>query len=177
MANSAAIFDLPDSHFDAARPGIAIYGLRPSQETANLKVAALQPVLEWKTKITFLKEVPAGAGLSYGHAYRTERLSLIATIPAGYGDGLSRRLSNNLDVLVGGVRCSQVGRITMDQSLVDVTALRDRVSPGDEVVLIGRQGREEITADELADRLETINYEVVTAISSRVPRVALSGSL
>jgi alanine racemase len=173
MANSAALFDLPASCFDVARPGIAIYGLRPSREIANARVGALHPVLEWKTRITFLKEVPAGIGLSYGHAFRTTRPSLIATVPVGYGDGLSRRLSNNCDLLVGGVRCPQVGRITMDQSLVDVTALRDRVGLGDEVVIIGCQREEEITADELAEKLGTINYEIVTAIGHRVPRVAV----
>jgi alanine racemase len=175
MANSAAILDLPESYFDAARPGIAIYGLCPSHEMINPRTCELRPVLEWKTRITFLKEVSAGTGLSYGHVYRTDQPSLIATIPAGYGDGLSRRLSNNLDVLVSGVRCPQVGRITMDQSLIDVTALRGRVSLGDEVVLIGRQGQDEITAEELADKLGTINYEIVTAIAARVPRVVHSG--
>jgi len=174
LANSAAIFDLPGSLFDAARPGISIYGLRPSVETLNPRTAELRPVLEWKSTITFLKEVAAGQGLSYGHAHMTDRPSLIATIPVGYGDGLSRRLSSNLDVLIGGVRCPQVGRITMDQSLVDVTALLGRVAPGAEAVLIGRQGEEEITADELAARLGTINYEIVTAIAARVPRIARS---
>lgn len=177
MANSAGIFDLPEAHFDAARPGIAIYGLRPSADIANPRVQALKPVLEWKSRITFLKEVPAGTGLSYGHAYRTERPSLIATVPVGYGDGLSRRLSNDLDLLVQGTRCPQVGRITMDMSLVDVTALRGRVALGDEVVIIGRQGEEEITADELAARLETINYEVVSCISHRIPRRARGATI
>ncbi len=176
MANSAAIFDLPDAHLDAVRPGIALYGLAPSAEIANPRVRKLEPVLEWKTRISFLKEVPAGTGLSYGHTYYTNRPSLIATIPAGYGDGLSRRLSNNLDLLVGGERCPQVGRVTMDQSLVDVTALRGRVALGDEVVIIGRQGDAVIGADELGDRLGTISYEIVTGISQRVPRVALGGN-
>jgi alanine racemase len=170
MANSAAIFDLPEAGFDAVRPGIAIYGLRPSPAIVNPRVAELRPVLEWKTRITFLKEVPPGTGLSYGHRFHTRRASLIATLPVGYGDGLSRGLSNNLEVLVHGRRCPQVGCITMDQSLVDVTELRGRVAPGDEVVLIGRQGEEEVTADELAERLGTINYEIVTRISQRVPR-------
>jgi alanine racemase len=172
MANSAAILDLPDSHFDAVRPGIALYGLAPSREIVNPRVRDLQPVLEWKTRIVFLKEVPAGTGLSYGHAFRTQRASLIATVPVGYADGLSRRLSNNLDLLVRGVRCPQVGRITMDMSLLDVTALREQVALGDEVTIIGRQGAEEIGADTLADKLGTINYEVVSAISSRVARIA-----
>ena len=129
-------------------------------------------MLEWRTRITFLKEVPAGKGLSYGHTFRTERPSLIATLPVGYGDGLHRSLSNRMQMLVQGVRCPQVGAITMDQTLADVTALRGRVALGDEVVLIGRQGDERVTADALAEILGTINYEIVTAISDRVPRLA-----
>ncbi len=176
MANSAGILDLPGSHFDAARPGIAMYGLPPSREIENPQVHELEPVLEWKAPIVFLKEVSEGTGLSYGHAYHTRRPSLIATLPIGYGDGLSRRLSNKLEVLVRGVRCPQVGRITMDMSLVDVTALRGQVALGDEAVIIGRQGQDMVTADELADKLGTINYEVVTRISHRVPRVAVEAS-
>jgi alanine racemase len=175
MANSAAVFDLPESYFDAVRPGIALYGLRPSAGIQNPRVRDLEPVLEWKTRITFLKEVSTGTGLSYGHAFRTQRPSLIATVPVGYADGLRRGLSNDLDMLVRGVRCPQVGRITMDMSLVDVTAVRGQVELGDEVVLIGRQGAAEVTADELAAKLGTINYEVVSAISHRVPRVAVPG--
>ena len=171
LANSAGIFDLAASHFDAARPGISIYGLRPSDRIVSRKAEELRPVLEWKTQITFLKEVPEGTGLSYGHSYRTANASLIATIPVGYGDGLSRRLSNQLEVLIHGGRCPQVGQITMDQSLIDVSHFRDRINLGDEVVLIGKQGDKTITADELAGKLGTINYEITTAISNRVPRV------
>ncbi len=174
LANSAAIFDLPGASFDAARPGISIYGLRPSNMILNPRVNQLKPVLEWKTRIIFLKEVPAGTGLSYGHMFRTKKPSLIATIPLGYGDGFSRLFSNNVEFLVGGIRCQQVGRICMDQCLVDVTALRERVKPGDEVVIIGRQDKGEITADELAERLGTINYEIVTNIARRVPRIPFS---
>jgi alanine racemase len=173
LANSAAIFDLPESRFDAVRPGISIYGLRPSWEIQNKRVDELRPVLEWKTRISFLKEVPAGTGLSYGHTFHTQRPSLIATVPVGYGDGLNRSLSNNLDMLVHGRRCPQVGRITMDQSLIDVTELRGRVALGDEVVIIGRQQEASITADELAEKLGTINYEIVTCISQRVPRIVI----
>ncbi len=176
MANSAAILDLPGSHFDAVRPGIALYGLRPSWEIANPRIAELKPVLQWKSRITFLKEVPSGTGLSYGHTFCTQRPSLIATVPIGYGDGLSRNLSNDLDILVGGRRCPQVGRITMDMSLIDVTELRGRVELGDEAVVIGRQGGEEITADELARKLGTINYEIATCIARRVPRVAVGAA-
>jgi alanine racemase len=173
FANSAAIFDLPEAHCDAARPGIAIYGLAPSPAIRNPGVHALKPVLELKTRITYLKEVATGTGLSYGHIFHTAKPSLIATIPLGYGDGISRRLSNTLEVLVRGVRCPQVGRICMDQCLVDVTAVRGRVSVGDEVVIIGRQGTEEVTVDELADRLGTVHYEIVTSIARRVPRLAV----
>ena len=173
MANSAAIFDLPGAGFDAVRPGIAIYRMKPSSTIANPRVGALKPVLEWKTQVTYLKEVPAGTGLSYGHAFRADRRSLIATIPVGYGDGFSRLLSNDCELLVQGTRCPQVGRVTMDQSLIDVTALKGRVKLGDEVVVIGRQGSDEITADELATRLRTINYEIVTVIVHRVPRCAV----
>ena len=175
MANSAAILDLPDSHLDAVRPGIALYGLAPSPEIANPRVKDLHPVLEWRSKVTFLKEVPAGTGLSYGHSFHTARPSLIATVPVGYGDGLHRSLSNRCAFLVRGARCPQVGRITMDQSLLDATALRGRVEIGDDVVIIGRQGDHQVTADDLASTLGTINYEVVTAIAARVPRRAVGG--
>jgi alanine racemase len=171
FANSAAIFDLPDAYFDAARPGISIYGLKPSSTIANPRVNELKPILEWKTRIIYLKEVPSGTGLSYGHIYHTQRPSLIASIPLGYGDGLSRLLSNRFDLLIHGIRCPQVGRICMDQCLVDVTALKKSVNLGDEVVIIGKQGNDEITADELALKLGTINYEIVTSIAKRVPRI------
>ena len=173
LANSAAIFDLPEAHCDAARPGIAIYGLKPSPTIANPRVHDLKPVLEWQTRITYLKEVPAGTGLSYGYTFHTAQPSLIATVPIGYGDGLSRRLSNNLALVVGGMRCAQVGDICMDQSLVDVTALRGRVQVGDEVVIIGQQGQAVVTVEELANKLGAINYEIVTSIAKRVPRIAI----
>jgi alanine racemase len=176
MANSAALFDLPEARLDAVRPGIALYGLPPSPAVANPLVAELRPVLEWRTRISFVKEVPAGVGLSYGHTFRTARPTLVATLPVGYGDGLSRRLSNRLEVLVGGRRCPQLGTITMDQCLIDVTALRGRVSLGDEVVLLGSQGAETLHAGEWAQRLGTISYEVLTAIAERVPRVAVSAA-
>jgi alanine racemase len=175
LANTAGLLDLPEARLDAVRPGIGLYGLAPSAAIQNPRVRDLQPVLEWRTRITFLKEVPAGTGLSYGHAFRTAGASLIATLPVGYGDGLARRLSGALSVLVHGTRCPQVGRITMDQCLVDVSALRGRVALGDEAVLIGRQGDAEVRAEELAARLDTIAYEVVTAIARRVPRVTVEG--
>jgi len=175
LANSAGLLDLPGALFDAVRPGIGIYGVRPSAEIASPRAAELQPVLEWRTRVTFVKDVRAGTGLSYGHDYRTSALSRIATVPVGYGDGLVRRASGRVDVLVGGVRCPLVGRVTMDQCLVDVSGVAGRVALGDDVALIGRQGEEEISAEEIAERLDTIAYEVVTGISARVPR-EVSGS-
>ncbi|SHO43498.1 alanine racemase [Desulfopila aestuarii] len=171
FANSAALFALQDAHFDAIRPGISIYGLKPSADMQLPELEKLKPVLSLKSRITFLKDVPAGTGISYGHTYSTENLARIATIPVGYGDGISRQLSNRLEVLACGVRCRQVGRICMDQCMIDVTPLGNSVSLGDEVVIIGNQGSETITADELAAKQETINYEIVTAISQRVPRI------
>lgn len=176
MANSAALLDLPDSAFDAVRPGVAMYGLRPSAGILNPRANELRPVLEWKTRITFLKEVAAGVGLSYGHTYHTQAPALIATVPLGYGDGFSRGLSNQTELLVRGVRCPQVGRVTMDMSLIDVTALRGSVAVGDEVVIIGHQGKECVTADELATKMATINYEIVTRIGPRVPRIVVADS-
>jgi alanine racemase len=172
MSNSAAIFDLPGARFDLCRPGISIYGLKPSADCLNPRGAELRPVLSWRTRITQLKEVPAGTGLSYGHTFVTKRPSLIASVPTGYGDGLMRLLSNRMEFLVGGVRCRQVGTICMDQCLIDVTGLRGKVAQGDEAVLIGTQGTEEITADEMAAKAGTINYEIVTRIAQRVPRIA-----
>ena len=140
-----------------------------NQLRANL--LNLKPVLSWRTAITQLKEVPSGTGLSYGHSYVTPRQSLIATVPVGYGDGLARPLSNRIEMLAGGRRCRQVGTICMDQCLVDVSPLKGRVEEGDEVVILGEQGDQFIGAEEQADVLGTINYEIVTRISGRVPRI------
>ena len=174
MANSAALLDLPKARFDAARPGIAIYGLKPSATMSNPAVDTLRPVLRLVSRITFLKEVAAGVGISYGHVYRTTKQTLVATLPIGYGDGLQRGLSGRLCVLINGQRCPQIGRITMDQLMVDVSALRGEVRPGDEAVLIGSQrDAETVSADEIAQLAGTINYEVVTALAQRIPRFAV----
>lgn len=171
IANSAALFALPEARCDVVRPGISIYGLKPSDSMQVAELNDLRPVMSLKSRITLIKEVAQGTGISYGHMHCTDKPSLIATIPMGYGDGLNRNLSNRIDVLIGGERCRQVGRICMDQCMVDVTHLRGRVKIGDEVVIVGSQGSETITVDDLAKRQNTINYEIVTAISSRVPRI------
>ncbi len=167
-ANSATIIDLPEMSMDMIRPGIMMYGLRPSHDVD--KEFSLRPVMSWKTRIVYLKEAPAAHGISYGATYITPSKRKIATIPLGYADGYPRLLSNKGEVLVNGKRAPIRGRICMDQFMVDVTNIPD-VKVGDEVVLIGKQGDEEITATELADLTGTINYEIVCGVSKRVPRI------
>lgn len=164
-ANSMAVIGYKASHFNMVRPGLAIYGLYPKQ---NLKVD-LKPVLNLKTKIVYVKRVPKGFGISYGHDYVTKKPTAIATLPIGYGDGFPRNLSNCAPVLIGGKRFKIAGRICMDQIMVDVGNYR--VKAGDEAVLIGSQGRYRITAEELADLSNTIPYEIVCGLGSRIPRV------
>ncbi len=167
-ANSATIIDLPDMALNMVRPGIMMYGLRPSHEVdQNFK---LKPALNWKAKIVYLKEVPSGSGISYGATYVTDKKAQIATIPMGYADGYSRLLSNKGDVLINGQRAPIRGRVCMDQFMVDVTHIED-VEIGDEVVLIGTQKDKEVSATELADIIGTINYEITCDITKRVPRI------
>jgi alanine racemase len=171
VANSAALIDVPDSHLDMVRPGIATYGLYPSAEVDRSRVR-LKPVMEWKSQIIQTKNVPAGFGVSYGITYETPQPTTLATVAAGYADGLNRGLSNRGQMLVRGQRVPIVGRICMDLTLLDVGGVSD-VGVGDEVVILGWQGEEEITADEMAVTLDTISYEIVSTITSRVPRVYL----
>lgn len=168
VANSAAILDLPEMNLDLVRPGIMLYGLLPSGEIKN-KIE-LKPVLSWKARIVYIKEVPAGSGISYGTTYITDRPTEVATIPLGYADGYSRLLSNKGEVLIHGQRAPILGRVCMDQFMVDVTDIPS-AAVGDEVVLIGRQGNAEITATELAKHIGTINYEVLCGISKRIERI------
>jgi alanine racemase len=168
-ANSAAVIDLPDSHLDMVRPGIATYGLYPSDEV-NQSNVELKPVMTLKSRIIHLKKVPAGFHVSYGITYRTEKPTTIATVPVGYADGFNRLLSSCGHMLVHGQQVPIVGRVCMDLTMLDVGALKD-VKIEDEVVVFGQQGDQTVTADELASTLNTINYEIVTSISARVPRV------
>jgi alanine racemase len=174
-ANSAALIDIPESHLDMVRPGIAAYGLYPSAEVDHGRVE-LRPVMEWKTRIVHLKKVPAGFGVSYGITYETPRPTTLATVAVGYADGLSRKLSSRGQMLVGGQRAPIVGRVCMDLTLLDVGEVSE-VAVGDEVVIFGRQGDESLTADEMAKALDTINYEIVSTITSRVPRVYLKDNV
>lgn len=164
-ANSAGMISHQDSHFTMVRPGLVIYGLYPKPGMGiNLK-----PVLSLKTRVIFIKQVPAGYGISYGHAYITKRLAYVVTLPVGYGDGYPRNLSNLGPLLIGGRRFHVSGRICMDQIMVDVGKFKPRL--GDEVVLIGKQGKKRITVEELADLAGTIPYEIVCGLGSRIPRI------
>ncbi len=168
-ANSAALLALPESRFNLVRLGIAMYGLSPSSEVSC--PPDFRPALSFKTTIAQVKELPAGSYISYGRTYRTERAARIAVIPVGYADGFRRGPSHWGKVLVRGRRAPLVGRVCMDQTMIDVTEIPD-AREGDEVVLIGQQGADRITAEDVAQQLGTINYEVISEILARVPRVS-----
>jgi alanine racemase len=167
-ANSAATFNLPEARFDMVRPGIAIYGLHPSPEVRLPE--GFRPALSFKTQVSQVKWIPAGECISYGCAYVTERPTRVAVLPVGYADGFRRAPRNWGSVLIHGQEAPILGRVCMDQCMIDVTHI-PRVREGDEVVLIGRQGEAALTAEQVAERLGTINYEVVSEILARVPRV------
>lgn len=169
IANSAAIIDMPETHFEAVRPGVILYGYYPSEEVDKTKVY-LKPVMSLKTNIVHLKKVPIGEYISYGRKFKTERESIIGTLPVGYADGYTRSLGEEAKVIINGKLVPVVGRICMDQCMVDLTNVPD-VNLGDEVILMGEDSESKMTADELASILGTINYEVLCMISRRVPRV------
>jgi alanine racemase len=168
-ANSGAIIDLPETHLDMVRAGISVYGLYPSAEVDKNRID-LHPALQLKAKIINLKQVPAGTKISYGGTWEASSPTTIATIPAGYGDGYSRLLSNCGHMLVHGTKAPIVGRVCMDLTMLDIGHM-DGVEIEDEVVLIGRQGDDAISVDDIAGQWGTINYEVVTSLMARVPRV------
>jgi alanine racemase len=166
MANSAGIMTCPAAHLDMARTGIAIYGIHPSPDLEDR--VALEPALSLKARVGMVKRLGAGEAVSYGQRYRLDREGTVATVPCGYADGLRRGLTNAGPVLVGGRRRRIAGTVTMDHFLIDMGD--DPVAAGDEVVLIGRQGDEQVTAQEVADLLGTIPYEVVCGLSPLIPR-------
>lgn len=174
--NSGAVLLEPASNFNTIRPGLLVYGIAPpgTRPVLTALTRKLHPALSWKCRVSFVKAAPKGTPLSYGRTFVTPRRMKIATITAGYGDGYLRAGSNRARVLIRGVRCPVLGRITMDQMLVDVSRL-PRVAAGDEVVLIGRQGRESIQAAEVADWCGTVPWEVLTNITYRVPRIYRGG--
>lgn len=171
--NSSGVLGYSRFAHDFVRAGLMLYGsVYPATHQSLLK-----PVLSWKARITLVREVEAGRSVSYGRTFITPHAMRIATVPVGYADGFPRQASNHgAQVLIGGVRCAVLGRVTMDQILVDVTSLPE-VSAGDEVVVIGRQGNEEILARELADEAGTISWHIFTGIGNRVTRIYLNQPL
>lgn len=168
IANSGAILDMPETYFTMVRPGIMLYGIYPSKETSES--VPLQPILTLKSNIVFIKEVPPNTSISYGRKYFNSKRTRIATIPVGYGDGYSRGLTNKGEVLIHGNRYPIVGVVCMDQVMVDI-GFEGNIHVGDEVILIGRSGQNEITAWELGEKVGTNAYECLTGIADRVPRV------
>jgi alanine racemase len=171
--NSAATMRFPEMHLDMVRVGISLYGLLPFSAPMP-GLPELQPAMCWKTRIAALKQIPPQQPVGYGCTYRPERASRIATIPAGYADGLSRRLSNRGSLMIGGRKAPIVGRVCMDQTMLDVSSIPD-VRVGDEVILFGRSEESCLPVEEMASLLETIHYEIVCSVGKRVPRVYLRG--
>lgn len=175
--NSAALLHEPGCHWDLVRPGLLVYGVAPpgSRRDAGAEAGQVGPVMSLRCRVSFLKVVRPGDSLSYGRTFVADDALRVATLTAGYGDGYPRAASNRAMVLVGGRRCRVLGRVTMDQTLVDVTDV-DGVRVGDEGVLFGRQGQDSITVNELAAWCGMVPWEILTGISYRVPRLYRGGS-
>jgi alanine racemase len=172
MDNSAGLMNF-DTHYEMVRSGIVTYGLYPSEEVRPA-LLPLEPALTWHSRVTHVKTLPAGREISYGGTFVTDRDTVVATIPVGYADGYRRSLSNRFYVLIKGKKAPILGRVCMDQMMVDVTDIDD-VAPEDSVVLVGRSGNEEITVEQIAAAADSFNYEFVCGISRRVPRVYYLG--
>ena len=168
VANSGAVFSVPDTHFDLIRPGITMYGMSPG--TLSEQDLGLQPALELRTKLVHVKEVPAGRPIGYGRSYRVSEDTPVGVLSVGYHDGYRYQLSNNADVLIQGRRCPVIGRVTMDYVMVDLRDVPD-VETGEVVTLVGQDKTQRITFEELADRADTICYEMTCSIGDRVPRI------
>lgn len=171
MANSAATLALPEAHFDLVRPGIAVYGLSPGPAVGSARELGLRPAMTLTSRVALAKRVPAGQGVSYAHRYVTDRESTLALVPLGYADGIPRHATNRGEVSVAGRRFTIAGTVCMDQFMLDVGD--HPVAAGDRVVVFGPGDAGEPTADDWAATLGTINYEIVTRVGARVPRVYL----
>ncbi|MGO5064251.1 MULTISPECIES: alanine racemase [unclassified Clostridium] len=169
IANSAAIIDLENTHLDAVRAGIIMYGYYPSNDVLKDNIK-LKPVMSLKTSIVHIKKVPAGEYISYGRTFKTEKESIIATLPIGYADGYNRLLSNKGKVIVNGKLAPIVGRVCMDQCMIDVTSIED-LKVGDLVTIMGEENGVSYTAEDIASEIGTISYEVICNVNKRVPRV------
>jgi len=174
VANSAAIIDCPEMHLNMVRPGVILYGLYPSSDV-NRAAINLKPAMTLKANVILVKAVEKNISISYGRIFTTKRESKIATLPIGYADGYSRTLSEKARVLINGEYANVVGRICMDQCMIDVTDIKHNVLTGDEVVLFGAQKDKSISIEEISEKTGTINYETVCIIGKRIPRVYLSG--
>lgn len=169
IANSAAVLQLPESCLDMVRPGILLYGVYPSM--AVPRTVKVRPALTWKSRVVYFKVVKAGQPVSYGSTWQTDHDVRVVTVPAGYGDGFFRSMSNRAKVIIRGKTYRQIGTICMDQMMVNIEM--DSSYNGDEVILLGESGDERITAEDLAEWAGTIPYEILTNINTRVPRVYL----
>ncbi|MBQ2928519.1 MAG: alanine racemase [Oscillospiraceae bacterium] len=172
LNNSAGIMNF-DRHYDMVRSGIVTYGMYPSSEVSP-QLLKLRPALQWLSRITHVKTLPAGREISYGGTYVTTRDTVVATVPVGYADGYRRNLSGRFYVLIHGKKAPILGRICMDQMMVDVTGIPE-VRTGDRVTLVGTDGEETITMEQIAAQADSFNYEFVCGISRRVPRIYVSG--
>ena len=178
LANSAATLTDRSLHYDLVRTGLAIYGLHPAPHLQQVVAAqtggsGLQPVMQIKARVTQVKTIAAGTGVSYGHKFIADRDLTLATVAIGYADGIPRNLSNQMEVLVRGVRVPQVGAITMDQIMLDVSAVPD-LQEGEVVTLIGQDGSDRITADDWATKLDTISWEILCSFKHRLPRLSIN---
>lgn len=171
-SNSAGAIMFPKANYDMVRCGIGMYGYYPSRYVGTQTSVYLLPILQWETKINHVKNLEMGSSISYGRSYIASTPRRIATLPVGYADGYNRLLGNRASVLIHGKRAPVVGKVCMDQIMVDITDIPE-AAVGDQVVLMGEQGMENITADELADLCGTISYEILTSITERVPRIYL----
>ena len=172
MNNSAGLMNF-DTHYEMVRAGIVTYGMYPSEEVSP-DLLSLKPALQFLSKVTFVKTLPAGKEISYGGTYVTEKETIVATVPVGYADGYRRSLSGKFYCLVQGQKAPILGRICMDQMMVDVTHI-PQTKPGDRVTLVGTDGKETITMEQVAAAADSFNYEFVCGISRRVPRIYVSG--
>lgn len=169
ISNSGAIIDMPETYLNGVRPGIILYGYYPSKEVSNDNLS-VKPALTLKAKIAHVKELHKDMYISYGKTFKTNKKTIVATLPIGYGDGYPRALSENAKVIVNGKFASILGRICMDQCMIDVTDI-ENVKTGDEVIILGGEGDLKFNADDMAEALGTINYEILCRIKSRIPRV------
>ena len=170
-SNSAGLLLGQPTPCNLVRTGLLVYGIvPPGPRLVESFAAGFRPALSWKCRVSLVRQLPAGTPISYGQSFVTPRAMCVAIVTAGYGDGFFRAASNRAQVLIGGQRCAVLGRVTMDQTVVDVSGV-GAVQPGDEVVLIGEQGQERITASHLAQWCDTIPWEILTNITYRVPRI------